>query len=133
MTPNKEVSKKIAKEIRREMDTSRMAFMTVRRDVIVRRFAQIVGREGEQVHRRFGSDVDRALQLQGLIVHPAVADSERNDYVRIVRAGTRFSELQDLIMHPSPAGDEELGNLLSLVKAGLAVQSERQDSQERIQ
>jgi hypothetical protein len=110
-----------------------MAFMTVERDVIVRRFAQIVGREGEKVDRGFSGDVDRALQMQGLIAHPAVANTRKNDYIRIVRTGTRFSGLQDLIMHPSPAGDEDLGNLLSLVKAGLTVRNETQDPRERIQ
>jgi hypothetical protein len=113
--PNRSHYALVGKELRRRLNGK--AFTTVPR----REITDILREVSEEPTTRIKSNVawelsQVLLEKEALRCYPSLEETDSQDNVRIFRAGSVFGNLVDLIAHPDPDADKEVGEMLAKIK-----------------
>jgi hypothetical protein len=107
---------KVARSVRRDLDRTSKAFMSLDRMDLTQRLRDISGESTTRIKATNGAELEGALNAQGLRCYPSLADTTTGDVVRIFRAGSAVGDLIDAVLVPSPDHDRELGEALAKFK-----------------
>ncbi len=105
----------VAKELRKRLNGK--AFTTVPRRDITEILRDVSGEPTTRIKSTVAADLSRVmLEKEALRCYPGLEETASQDNVRIFRASSVFGNLVDLIAHPSPDADREVGNVLKKIK-----------------
>lgn len=104
----------VARDLKRDMNGQ--AFFTIPRTDITERVREASQEETTRLKAQMASDLSLALLEQGVRCYPPLEETTTGDVVRLFHAGTVLSHILDLLEHPDPADDAELGAILAKVK-----------------
>lgn len=88
------------------------AFMTVARKDITEILREVSNEPTTRIKSRVAKELTQVLLEQALRCYPSIEEAEMDDWVRIFRAGSMFSNLVDLIIYPSSKTDGDVGDML---------------------
>lgn len=98
-------------------DLEGLAFKSYRRVELTERLRDLSGEERARISTsKVADDIDAAFHSQGLRIFPRLQDTDTDDLVRVWRAGTRATEMLDLLLLPGKSSDRELGNMTKKIK-----------------
>lgn len=92
------------------------AFLTIGRTDITKRVREVSGEDTTRLKSEMASDLEIALLEQGVRCFPTLKETTTGDTIRLFHAGTLLGHLTDLLVHPSPETDRELGDVLVKIK-----------------
>ncbi|MFZ0635850.1 MAG: hypothetical protein WA755_09760 [Candidatus Acidiferrales bacterium] len=121
--PNKDDYRKVARIIKKELDTDKLAFKTYQRDKFITELKAIAG-AGAQAGNDTFEELEDAFVREGLLVFPGMCDTEEDGFTRVFRSGSRIAGVLNAIRFPGGGSDEELSALLGKLKAQSAYQQE---------
>jgi hypothetical protein len=105
---------KVADELKKLLNGK--AFVTVPRREVTDILREVSGEPTTRIKSLVARDLTLVLLEQALRCYPSLEETSMNDTVRIFRAGSIFSNLVDLIVHPSKETDRDIGAMLKKVK-----------------
>jgi hypothetical protein len=92
------------------------AFMTVRRTEVTQAVREVSGEDTTRIKAAMGAKLEKALLEQGVRCHPPLSTTTTGDTIRLFHTGSVLGSLVDLIIHPSPSNDRDLGAVIKKVK-----------------
>lgn len=106
----------VARIIKRELDTDRLAFKTYQRERFTTELKAIAG-SGVHAKGEDGyAELESAFLQEGLLAFPSLNETEEDGYTRIYRSGTRIAGILNAIRFPGGGSDDELSTLLGRLK-----------------
>ncbi len=105
---------KVADQLKKMLNGK--AFMTIPRRDVTDILREVSGEPTTRIKSLVARDLTLVLLEQALRCYPSLEETDMNDTVRIFRAGSVFSKLVDLIVHPSKETDHDVGAMLKKVK-----------------
>lgn len=114
---NKDDFRIVAKGVKVELDSYRMAFKTFLLQDITKRL-QLTAGSGAQIK---GADTFEKLEMaflqEGLLLFPAPAEAEEEDgYIRVIRSGSVLASILNSLRFPGEGSDDELAIMLGKIK-----------------
>ena len=114
MAPSRTDYVQVARELKKRLNGK--AFMTIARRDITEILRDVSGESTTRIKSGVAQGLTQVLLEQALRCYPSIEETEMYDSVRIFRAGSVFSNLVDLIIHPSVDTDNDVGDMLKKVK-----------------
>lgn len=112
--PSRQHLAQVARRLKARLN--RRAFVTVPRWEITDMLREESTLETTRLKSQLARDLEQVLLENGVRCFPAIADTDRQDNVRLFHAGTVLSGMVNLLLHPSPQNDRELGDTIKKVK-----------------
>ena len=107
----------LARSFRRELNDEDLAFRSYERKDITDRLRSLSGEARARISTStVADDIENAFRDQGLRIFPRLQDTDTNDWIRLWRAGTRATEMLDLILVPGGSNDRQLGDMTKKIK-----------------
>jgi hypothetical protein len=106
----------VARIIKKELDTDRLAFKTYQREVFTEKLKEVAGDGAHAKGIDTFAELEYAFLQEGLLVFPPLNETEEDGYTRIYRSGTRIAGILNAIRFPGGGSDEELSSLLGRLK-----------------
>jgi hypothetical protein len=107
----------LAKDIKRDLDSSHLAFKSYARTEFTERLRKISGEPNTRIKTGgVAPEIETVFAEQGLRVFPLLSETTTGDWVRVWRAGTLAAEMLDLVVNPGTRSDEELGEMATKIK-----------------
>jgi hypothetical protein len=107
--------RKVARTVKKELDGDKLAFKTYQRDHFAIQLKAIAG-PANAGGKDVWDELESAFIQEGLLVFPALDDTEEDGYTRVYRSGTRIAGVLNAIRFPGGGSDEELSALLGKLK-----------------
>ncbi len=92
------------------------AFLTVPRTELTQAVRDVSGEDTTRIKATMGAELEQALLEQAIRCYPPLAATTTGDTIRLFHAGSVLGGLVDVIIHPSPSNDSELGGVIRKVK-----------------
>lgn len=112
--PNRNQYVLVARELKKRLNGK--AFMTIYRHEITEILRDVSGESTTRIKSGVAREMTQVLLEQALRCYPSIEETDMNASVRIFRAGSMFSNLVDLIVHPSAETDADVGEMLKKIK-----------------
>jgi hypothetical protein len=120
--PNKDDYRKVARIVKKNLDTDKLAFKTYQRNDLLKELKAIAG-SGAQKGENTWEELEAAFNNEGLLVFPALAKTEEDGFTRVYRSGSRIAAILNAMRFPGGGSDEELAQLLGKLKGAIYEQS----------
>lgn len=104
----------VARQLKQEL--GRAAFMAKPRTEITELLRKVSGERATQIKSTLAAELTSALNNEAILVYPSLPDTTTGDTVRLYHASSVLGRPIDIIVHPHPANDVELGYILSKIK-----------------
>jgi hypothetical protein len=104
----------VARQLKKDLNGS--AFVTVDRMEITRRLRLVSGEPTTRIKKLLAEQLTDALAAQGVLVFPPLGQTSTHDTIRLYHAGSLLGQIIDIVVHPDPSTDKELGGVLLKVK-----------------
>ena len=104
----------VARELKKRLNGR--AFMTIPRREVTDILREVSGEPATRIKSGVAKEMTQVLLEQALRCYPSIEETDTFDAVRVFHAGSVFSNLVDLIVHPSHETDRDLGDMLRKVK-----------------
>ena len=104
----------VARDLKDQLN--RKAFLTIDRSEITELVRRESGEPTTRIKSSLAADLTNALNTQGVLVYPSLAETTTGDTVRLYHAGSVLAQLVDTIVHPDHGTDKELGDVIKKVK-----------------
>ena len=114
--PTKDDFRKVARLIKRELDSDHLAFKTYQRERFSTELKAIAGAGAHGSSTDTWEELETAFSHEGLLVFPPLDATEEDGYTRVYRSGSLVAGILNSIRFPGGGSDEELANLLGRVK-----------------
>jgi hypothetical protein len=112
--PNRNQYVLVARELKKQLNGK--AFMTIHRREITEILRGVSGEPTTRIKSGVAREMTQVLLEQALRCYPSIEETDMDASVRIFRAGSMFSNLVDLIVHPSAETDADVGEMLKKIK-----------------
>lgn len=114
--PSKDDYRKVAKEIKRELDSYRLAFKTFNLVEISRKLKEAAGNGAHSKGDDTFDELEAAFLQEGLLIFPSPTRAEEDGYVRVIRSGTVLAGILNALRFPGEGSDDELASMLGKIK-----------------
>ena len=104
----------VARDLKDQLN--RKAFLTIDRSEITELVRQESREPTTRIKSGLAAALTDALNTQGVLVYPGLAETTTGDTVRLYHAGSVLAQLIDTIIHPDQGTDNELGDVIKKVK-----------------
>lgn len=113
--PNRSHYALVGKELKKRLNGK--AFTTVPRLEITEILRTVSGESTTRIKSSVAWELSQVLlEKEALRCYPSLEETDSYDNVRIFRAGSVIGNLVDLIAHPDPESDKEVGEMLAKIK-----------------
>lgn len=92
------------------------AFATIPRRDVTNILRQVSGEERTRIKSIVARDLTEVLEENGLRFFPSLEETDTRDNLRLYRVGSVLDDLVQMIAHPSPTNDANLGAAIKKVK-----------------
>lgn len=114
--PSKDDYRKVARVIKRELDSDKLAFKTYHRQKFTTELKAIAGDGAHASGESTLEELELAFTQEGLLVFPPLNDTEIDGFTRVYRSGSRIAGILNALRFPGGGSDEELSTLLGKLK-----------------
>ena len=114
--PTKDDYRKVAMAIKRELDANKLAFKTYQRDFFTTKLKEVSGAGAHSKGQDAWIELETAFIQEGLLVFPALSETQEDGFTRVYRSGTRIASILNAMKFPGGGSDEELSILLGKLK-----------------
>lgn len=114
--PTSDDYRKVAKTVKRELDSDKLAFKTYQREKFTTELKAIAGAGAHSKGETTWEKLEHAFMQEGLIVFPPLGETEDDGFTRVYRSGSRIAGILNAIRFPGGGSDEELSALLGKLK-----------------
>lgn len=104
----------VARELKKRLNGK--AFMSIYRHEITEILREVSAEPTTRIKSGVAKELTQVLLEQALRCYPSIEEIDMRGTVRLFRAGSVFSNLVDLIIHPSAETDADVGEMLKKVK-----------------
>lgn len=101
---------------RLEESLEHKAFMTISRKEVTNILREVSGEPRTRIKTLIAHDLTEALGEHGLSFYPTLGDTDTRDNVRLFRTASVIGNIVNIIVHPTPETDAELGAALKKIK-----------------
>lgn len=108
--------RKVARIVKKELDSDKLAFKTYQRDRFTTELKAIAGTGAHEKGEDVWKELEGAFIQEGLLVFPPLNDTEEDGYTRVYRSGSRIAGVLNAIRFPGGGSDDELSALLGKLK-----------------
>ncbi len=114
--PTKDDFRKVARSVKKELDSDRLAFKTYQRDKFTTELKAVAGSGAHASGGDTWQELEAAFVQEGLLVFPPLDETEEDGFTRVYRSGSRIAGILNAIRFPGGGSDEELSTLLGKLK-----------------
>ncbi|MBF0211971.1 MAG: hypothetical protein HQM00_00255 [Magnetococcales bacterium] len=108
--------RRVARNIKKMLDTDKLAFKTYQRNQFTSDLKNIVGSGTHKGGDDVWSELEVAFINEGLLVFPPLNETEEDGYTRIYRSGSRIASILNAMRFPGEGSDDELSAMLGKLK-----------------
>ena len=114
--PSKDDYRKVAIQIKRDLDSYRLAFKTFNLAEISRKLKDIAGDGAHNKGEDTFGELESAFLQEGLLIFPSPVRAEEDGYVRVIRSGSVLASILNALRFPGEGSDDELADMLGKIK-----------------